>query len=83
LKYWLTVEASFQVLHISLGAVLAFGLTIWLATLFSRFIRFLLEEAIYDRFHFKRGTSYAISTLLHYVVLLAGLFLGSRPSGWT
>ena len=47
----------------------------------SRFIRFLLEEDIYDRFHFNRGSSYAISTLLHYVILLAGFFVAIAALG--
>ena len=82
LTSWVTAEVSFQSLHISLGAILAFFLTIWVAALLSRFIRFLLEEDIYDRFHFNRGSSYAISTLLHYVILLARVFRRDRrPRG--
>ena len=81
LTSWVTAEVSFQSLHISLGAILAFFLTIWIAALLSRFIRFLLEEDIYDRFHFNRGSSYAISTLLHYVILLAGFFVAIAALG--
>ncbi len=74
-------EVSFRSLHISLGAVLAFALTMWVAVLLSRLIRFLLEEDIYDRFQLNRGSSYAISTLLHYVVLLAGFFVAIAALG--
>ena len=74
-------ELSFQSIRISLGAVFAFALTIWLAALLSRFIRFLLEEDIYDRFHFNRGSSYAISTLLHYVVLSVGFIVAIAALG--
>ncbi len=74
-------EMSYRSLHISLGAILAFLLTMWVALQLSRFIRFLLEEDIYDRFHFNRGSSYAISTLLHYVVLLAGFFVALAALG--
>ena len=81
LTSWVTAEVSFQSLHISLGAILAFILTIWIAALLSRFIRFLLEEDIYDRFHFNRGSSYAISTLLHYVILLVGFFVAIAALG--
>ncbi len=81
LKSWVTAELRFQSLHLSLGAVLAFALTIWVAVLLSRFIRFLLEEDIYDRFHFNRGSSYAISTLLHYVVLLGGFLIAIAALG--
>jgi small-conductance mechanosensitive channel len=81
LTSWVTAEVSFESLHISLGAILAFVLTIWIAALLSRLIRFLLEEDIYDRFHFDRGSSYAISTLLHYVILLAGFFVAIAALG--
>ncbi len=81
LRSWVTAELSFQSLHISLGAILAFALTIWIAALLSRFIRFLLEEDIYDRFHLNRGSAYAISTLLHYVVLLAGFLVAIAALG--
>jgi len=81
LTSWVTAEVGFPSFHISLGAILAFILTLWIATLLSRFIRFLLEEDIYDRFHFNRGSSYAISTLLHYVILLAGFFFAVAALG--
>ncbi len=81
LTSWLDAEWRFQSLHISLGAILAFILTVWAALLSSRFIRFLLEEDIYDRFHFNRGSSYAISTLLHYLMLLAGLLVALATLG--
>ncbi len=81
LTSWVTAEFSFQSFHISLGAVLAFALTIWVAALLSRFIRFLLEEDIYDRLHVNRGASYAISTLLHYVVLCFGFIVAIAALG--
>ncbi len=81
LTSWVTAEFSFQSFRISLGAILAFALTIWVAAQLSRFIRFLLEEDIYDRFHFNRGSSYAISTLLHYVVLSIGFIVAIAALG--
>jgi potassium-dependent mechanosensitive channel len=77
------VNAEVQVrsLHISLGAVLAFVLTIWIALLLSRFIRFLLEEEVYERLHLARGSSYAVSTVLHYVILLGGFFTALAATG--
>ena len=76
-----TAEVGFESLRVSLGTILAFALTIWIAVLLSRFIRFLLEEDIYDRFHFAPGASYAISTLLHYVILLVGFLVAIAALG--
>ena len=77
----LNAEMSVGSLRISLGAVLAFALTIWITLLLSRFIRFLLEEEIYDRFHLARGSAYAVSTLVHYVILLLGFYAAIAALG--
>ncbi len=77
----LSAELSYQSLHLSLGAVLAFALTLWIAAMVSRFIRFALEEDIYRRFRFAAGSSYAASTLLHYVILMIGFFLAIAALG--
>ncbi|HUE82749.1 MAG TPA: mechanosensitive ion channel domain-containing protein [Pyrinomonadaceae bacterium] len=66
---------------ISLGDVLAFALTVWLAFLISRFMRFLLEEDIYPRLGLARGLPYAISTVLHYLILLAGFLIAVAAVG--
>jgi len=57
---------------ISLGDVLALIVTIWAAFLLSRFIRFVLEEDLYPRLPMGRGLPYAISSLLHYLILFLG-----------
>jgi small-conductance mechanosensitive channel len=67
--------------HFSLGAVVAFALTIWITLLLSRFLRFLLQEEIYDRFNLARGPAYAVSTLVHYVVLLVGFYIAIAALG--
>jgi small-conductance mechanosensitive channel len=77
----LTAELAVGSLRISLGDVLAFVITVWVAFLVSRFVRFLLDEDIYPRIHLKRGLTYAISTMLHYVILIIGFFAGIAALG--
>jgi len=67
--------------HFSLGAVVAFILTIWITLVLSRLVRFFLKEEIYDRFHLARGPAYAVSTLVHYVVLLVGFYIAIAALG--
>jgi potassium-dependent mechanosensitive channel len=67
--------------HFSLGAVVAFILTMWITLLLSRFLRFFLQEEVYDRFHLARGPAYAVSTLVHYVVLLVGFYIAIAALG--
>jgi small-conductance mechanosensitive channel len=78
---FINAEVHVRSLHLSLGAVLAFALTVWIALLFSRFIRFVLEEEVYDRFHLARGSAYAASTLVHYVILLVGFYAAVAALG--
>jgi potassium-dependent mechanosensitive channel len=66
---------------LSWGNVFAFIVTIWASFLISRFLRFLLEEDIYQRFHLARGLPYAISTVLNYLILLIGFFLALAALG--
>ncbi len=78
----LTAELAVGSLRLSLGNVLAFVLTVWLAFLLSRFIRFLLEEDVYPRVEVARGVPYAISTMLHYALLLLGFLLALGAFGF-
>ncbi|MDQ6623909.1 MAG: mechanosensitive ion channel, partial [Verrucomicrobiota bacterium] len=77
----INAEVTIRSLHLSLGALLAFALTIWCAVLLSRLVRFLLEEEVYDRLQLARGSSYAVSTLLHYVILLLGFYAALAAVG--
>lgn len=82
LKTIFTTELKLGSLAISLGDILEFSLTIWAAFLISRFIRFALEEDVYPRISISRGVPYAISTLLHYVLLLLGFFFALAIIGF-
>jgi len=77
----LNADIGVRWVHVSLGAVVAFALTIWITLLLSRFLRFLLKEEVYDRFHLARGPAYAVSTLVHYVVLLVGFYIAIAALG--
>ncbi len=68
-------------LSISLGDVLAFVLTVWASYLFSALIRFVLREDIYPRTRIASGLSYAVSSLLHYLILVVGFVLGLAALG--
>ena len=82
-----TIEAVLRVnlaigsLSISLGRVLLFMVTVWASFLASRFLRFLLEEDVYYHLHLGRGIPQAISTILHYSVLLLGFFVALAVLG--
>ncbi len=62
---------------VTLGGIFTFLITVWASFLISRFVRFLLEEDVYQRVQLKPGLPFAISTMLHYVILLLGFYLAT------
>jgi potassium-dependent mechanosensitive channel len=67
--------------NITLGHILAALITVWASFLVSKFLRFLLEEDVYHHLHLARGIPYAISTMLHYGILLLGFFVALGALG--
>jgi potassium efflux system protein len=63
------------------GHILAFLIAVWASFLVSKFLRFVLEEDVYHHLHLARGIPYAISTMLHYVILLLGFFVALGALG--
>lgn len=68
-------------LSISVEDVLAFVLTLSVAYTMSAFLRFVLQEDIYPRAGLARGLSYALSSLLNYVLLTLGFLAGLAVLG--
>jgi len=66
---------------ISVGGVLEFFLTVWAGYLLSAFIRFVLREDVYPRIRVAPGKSYAVSSLLHYVIIALGFVAGIAVLG--
>jgi potassium efflux system protein len=66
---------------IELGSILAFPLTVWAAFALSRFIRFALEEDVFPNLDLPRGIPYAISNVVHYLVLIIGFFFALSALG--
>src|SRR6202011_704705 len=68
-------------LRLSLCQIDGFIVAIWASLLVSKFLRFLLEEDVYDRLKLSRGLPYAISSVLHYTVLMIGFFIALAALG--
>ena len=67
--------------RLSLGQIAGFVVAVWASFLISKFLRFLLEEDVYDRLKLSRGLPYAISSVLHYTVLMIGFFIALAALG--
>lgn len=77
------LDSEFKIgaVGISLGGILLFIFIVWFSFLLSRFIRFILDEDIYPRVKMANGLPYATSTILHYLILLGGVFLALAAMG--
>jgi small-conductance mechanosensitive channel len=71
----------FGAFRLTLGQIIAFIVIVWLSFIVSKFLRFLLEEDVYDRLKLTRGLPYAISAVLHYAILLFGFFIALAALG--
>ncbi|MEN3367711.1 MAG: potassium-dependent mechanosensitive channel [Burkholderiales bacterium] len=68
-------------LTVSMGDVFNFFFIIWASYQLSRFARFILEEEVYPNVRLDRGLPYAVSAMLHYIVLLTGVVLALGAIG--
>lgn len=77
----LSASAAFGAVEVSLGDIVGFAATIGAAVLLSRFVRFVLDEDVFPRLRLGRGVSHAVSSMLHYSVLLLGFLLAAAAAG--
>jgi potassium efflux system protein len=77
----LNANLSIGSINISVGRILIFLVAVWASFLVSKFLRFLLEEDVYHHFRLAPGVPYAISTMLHYAILLLGFFIALATLG--
>ncbi|CAN5242023.1 hypothetical protein BH20ACI2_BH20ACI2_12090 [soil metagenome] len=68
-------SATVGTITFSLGSVVLFLVMVWISILISRFLRFVLEEDVYPRVGLGGGVSYALSTMLHYSILVIGFLI--------
>ncbi|MGD8307856.1 MAG: mechanosensitive ion channel [Chromatiales bacterium] len=68
--------------ELTLGDLVAFGLTLWLAIWLSRFLRFVLDEEVLPRADLPRGVPHAISSGVRYLILLVGFLLAIAAAGF-
>jgi len=64
------------VFSISLGDVLAFVVTLYVASFVSSVIQFVLAEDVFPRLSLRAGLPYALSSLVKYTIVFVGFLLG-------
>ncbi|HKE92426.1 MAG TPA: mechanosensitive ion channel domain-containing protein [Gemmatimonadales bacterium] len=77
----LAAELGFGELSLSLGDVLAFALTVYLASLVSRLAQFVLAEDVLPRLNLRPGLPYALLSLVKYAIISIGFVLALLALG--
>ena len=66
---------------LSVGNIALFFFILWAAYTLSRISRFVLEEEVMPKLPLERGLPYAITTMLHYILLFSGFVLALGAIG--
>lgn len=75
LEELLTKEWEIGSVIITIGSILAFFITLWIALTLSKFIRFILQDEILTHFEMQRGVPGAISMIVRLVLITIGFIL--------
>jgi potassium efflux system protein len=78
----LAAKLEVGTVSLSLGNLVAFGVTLWLSWVVSRFLRFVLDEDVLPRLTLPRGVPAAISTGTHYVILDVAFLIAIGAAGF-
>jgi small-conductance mechanosensitive channel len=77
----LAAELTLGALHLSVGDVLAFVVTVWASFQLSSLVRFVLEEDVFPRLRLRAGLPYALSSFVRYAIVFVGFVLALLALG--
>lgn len=66
----------------TIGDILLFAVMIWVAVLISRFVRFVLQEDVFPRMDLGAGVAFAISSVVHYLILISAFLMAIAAVGF-
>ena len=81
LEETLSHQWSIGSFSISLGSVIVFVISIWLAITIARFVRFILEGDVLPRLNLPRGVPGAISIMSSYLIIGLGIIVAIMSAG--
>jgi small-conductance mechanosensitive channel len=77
----LAAEWGWGAIRVSLGDLVVFALTVWLALVVAAALRLLLAEDVFPRVRLARGMPDALSAVVQYAVILGGFTLALAALG--
>lgn len=81
LSWLMATPMGYGNVQITLGGLVAFGVTLWLTWLLSRFLAVVLDREVFSRVALPRGVPFALSTVGRYVVLVLGFLAAVAALG--
>lgn len=78
----LTYAVKFGEISISLGHILVFAVSVFIAFWTARIVRFLLEEQVLSKMSLPRGVANSVASLSYYALLLIGLVVALAAAGF-
>jgi potassium-dependent mechanosensitive channel len=68
--------------HLTLGGLGAFGITLWVSWILARFIAVALDEEVLSRVSLARGVPFALTTITRYTILVLGFIAAVAVLGF-
>jgi small-conductance mechanosensitive channel len=77
----LAARFGYGALSLSLGGLIAFGLTLWISWLLSRFIPYVLDREVFMRLRMPPGIPFALTSFSRYTILVIGVLIALATLG--
>jgi small-conductance mechanosensitive channel len=78
----LTHEIGLGRISVTLGGVLLFGFSVWLAFWAAKTVRLVLQDEVLPKMSLPRGVANSISSLTYYAMVILGLFVALAAAGF-
>ena len=78
----LTYKLGFGQISITLGGILLFLFSVWLAFWAAKTVRYVLQDEVLPKMSLPRGVANSVSSLSYYAVVIAGLFVALAAAGF-
>lgn len=78
----LATPLGYGTVNVTLGGMLAFGATLYISWLLSRFVALTLDQAVFTRVSLPRGVPFALTTITRYMILVVGFVIAVATLGF-
>jgi small-conductance mechanosensitive channel len=78
----LTHQLTFGQISLTLGGVLLFIFSVWLAFWAAKTVRVVLQDEVLPKMSLPRGVANSVSSLTYYAMVIAGLFVALAAAGF-